>query len=127
MKRILAGWWLLLGMSGSLPGLSSSASAQSYNVALIPDSLLKSARVVVREEEFVLEIKSPEKAIEKKRVAYTILSENADDYAEYEAEYGKFTSLNSVSGTLYDASGKEIKRFKKKDMDDHSYITEDEL
>ncbi len=58
MKRILV-------VSGLLLGWSVAALAQSYNVALIPDSLKKDARAVVREEEVILEIKSPEKAVEK--------------------------------------------------------------
>jgi len=108
-------------------GLSVSAAAQSYNVALIPDSLNKNAMAVVREDEMVLEIKSPEKALIKKHIAYTILSENADEHGGYAAGYGRFTSLNSINGTLYDASGKELKRFKKKDMDDRSWVSEGEL
>jgi hypothetical protein len=116
-----------LAFCGVLLGLAVQVSAQSYSVALIPDSLIKNARAVVRQDEFILEIKSPEKALEKKHVAYTILSENADDYGGYVAGYGKFTSINSINGALYDASGKEIKRFKKKDMEDRSYVSEEEL
>jgi hypothetical protein len=102
-------------------------SAQSYNVALIPDSLKKDARAIVREEEYILEIKSPGKAIEKKHYVYSVFKESGDDVGGYVSEYGKFTSINSLSGTLYDEKGKEIKRFKKKDMEDHSYVAEGNL
>jgi hypothetical protein len=102
-------------------------SAQSYNVALIPDSLKKDARAIVREEEYILEIKSPGKAIEKKHYVFSIFRESGDDMGGYVSGYGKFTSINSLSGTLYDERGKEIKRFKKKDMEDRSYIAEGNL
>jgi len=120
MKRIFVGWGYVLG-------LSVSVSAQSYNVALIPDSLKKDARAVMREEEYVLEIKSPEKAIEKKHHVFTILNENADNFGGYSGWYDKFVSINWIDGFLYDANGKEVKHVKKKDMDDRSYTNEANL
>ena len=81
----------------------------------------------MREQEYILEIKSPEKAVMKERTVYTILNENGDNMGGYTGWYDKFTSINSVTGILYDASGKEIKRIKKKDMDDHSYVSEGAL
>src|ERR1700761_6899269 len=94
---------------GLLVGLGIAARAQTYNVALIPDSLKKGARAVMREEEYVLEIKSPQKAIEKERHVFTILNENADNIGGYSSFYDKFTSINWIDGVLYDASGKEVK------------------
>jgi hypothetical protein len=105
---------------GMLVGLGTAATAQTYNVALIPDSLKKGARAVMREEEYILEIKSPEKAIEKERHVFTILNENADNIGGYSSWYGKFTSINWIDGLLYDANGKEVKHVKKKDMEDRS-------
>ena len=117
----------MIPVFGALMGLSVSAAAQSYNVALIPDSLKKDARAVMREEECVLEIKSPEKAIEKWHKVVTILNENGDDFAQYFNGYDKFTSINWIDGYLYDANGKELKHVKKKDMDDRSYVAEENL
>ncbi|HTR28623.1 MAG TPA: DUF3857 domain-containing protein, partial [Puia sp.] len=102
--------------------LSLQAAAQTYNVALIPDSLRKRALAVLREEEITLEIKSPEKAIEKIHHVITILNEDANDYSGYVSEYGKFISINWIDGKLYDAAGKEVKRVKTKDMQDESYV-----
>jgi Domain of Unknown Function with PDB structure (DUF3857)/Transglutaminase-like superfamily len=104
--------------------LTYSLSAQSYNVALIPDSLKKEARAIVREEEYVLEIKSPSKAIFKEHNVYTIFNENGDNIGGYTSWYDKLTSINSISGVLYDATGKEVKRVKKKDMGDFSAVGE---
>jgi len=101
--------------------------AQSYNALLIPDSLKKEARVVVREDETILEIRSPSKAIERQHTVYTILNERGDNLGGFVSPYDKFTSVNSVSLALYDAMGKELKRIKKKDMEDRSYISEESL
>ena len=94
--------------------------AQSYNVLLIPDSLRKNADMVVRTDELIMEIKSPGKATLKEKHAYTILNESAAKYAGYGSRYDKFTSINYINASLYDAMGKEIKHVKKKDMQDIS-------
>src|SRR6185312_15552807 len=75
-------------------------------------------------EEYVLEIKSPDKAVEKEHHVYTIMNESADNIGGFVAGYDKFTTISGVTGTLYDATGKEVKRIKKKDMDDRSYVSE---
>jgi Domain of Unknown Function with PDB structure (DUF3857)/Transglutaminase-like superfamily len=112
---------------GTLLGLTVQVSAQSYSVALIPDSLKKDARAVMREDEYVLEIKSPEKAIAKEHHVFTILNENADNIGGYSSWYDKFTSINWIDGVLYDANGKEVKHVKKKDMEDRSYVSQENL
>jgi hypothetical protein len=104
-----------------------SLRAQFYNVSLIPDSLKKEAQAIIREHEYILEIKSPGKAIAKNHTVYTIFNENGDDMGGYIGGYDKFTSINSVTGVLYDASGKEMKKVKKKDMEDRSYVSEGTL
>jgi hypothetical protein len=110
-----------------LQGLPGLTAAQSYNVALVPDSLKKDASAVIREEEYVLEIKSPERAVEKRHHVITILGENGDDFGGYFSDYDKFRSINWITGTLYDASGKELKHVKTKDMEDRSYVSEGNL
>jgi hypothetical protein len=110
---------------GALLGLTVHVSAQSYSVALIPDSLKKGARAVMRENEMILEIKSPEKAVFKERRVFTILNENADNIGGYSSWYDKFTSINWIEGVLYDANGKEVKHVKTKDMEDLAYATGD--
>jgi Domain of Unknown Function with PDB structure (DUF3857)/Transglutaminase-like superfamily len=92
--------------------------AQSFPAGEIPDSLKENANVVIRRSELTIEIKSIGHAINHKHLVYTILNEKGDDYATYDCNYDKFTTINSVSGYLYDANGKELKRFKKKDMID---------
>ncbi len=99
-----------------------SSEAQSYNVALIPDYLKKDARAVIREDEYILEIKSPEKAVSKEHHVYTVLKEAGDALGGYKTRYNKFISINSISGSLYDSIGKELKRMKKKDMEDVSAV-----
>lgn len=106
---------------------SFSVSAQSYNVLLIPDSLKKDTKAVVREEVEILEIRSPSRAIVKRSQVLTILDERGNNYGGFVSDYDKSISINSISGTLYDAMGKEQKHMKKKDMEDRSYVAEGTL
>jgi len=57
--------------------------------------------------------------------AYTILNESGDDYAGYRSRYDKFDEINYIEGSLYDASGKQIKNVKKKDIAD--FVDDDQM
>jgi hypothetical protein len=95
--------------------------AQNYSTAGIPDSLRKGARVVVREHDWILEIKAPGKAVEKEHFAYTICNPNGDNLAGYVSQYDKFNEISSATGILYDSLGKTIKKVKRKEMEDRGY------
>jgi len=96
--------------------------AQKYPAFAIPDSLKENAEVVVRLAEIVWDIKSAGEATLRKHFVYTILSEKGEGYAEYRAVYNtKSRLINSINAYLYDANGKEIRHFKKKDMEDFPY------
>ncbi|MDO6431291.1 DUF3857 domain-containing protein [Flavitalea sp. BT771] len=119
MREILNAFFIML--------IPCCLHAQTYNALLIPDSLKKDARAVVREDEYILEIRSASKAIAREHHVYTILNENGDNLGGFTSWYDKFQSINSVSMTLYDGMGKELKHVKKKDMEDRSYVTEGTL
>jgi len=98
-----------------------------YPVSAIPDSLLKSAHMVKRFDMMVTDIKGPGKARIYHKYAYTILDEAGQEYAEFAQSYDKFTSISSITGTLYDASGNKMKQVKKKDIEDQAVVTESDL
>ncbi len=95
-------------------------AAQNYNVNQIPDSLKNGADVVKRLEELWVTIKSPSKATIKHKYAITVLNEAGDGFAYYSNSYDKLQSLQDITGHLYDADGKELKKVKKKDIQDVS-------
>ena len=53
----------------------------------------------------------------------TILNRKADRHAHFVEWYDKFRKLSSIKATVYNAYGKEIKKFKKKDIIDQSAIS----
>ena len=98
--------------------------AQSYNVALIPDSLKENADAVKRMEQLWVEVKSPSKAIIYHKYAITILNEEGFRHSYYSDDYDKLHSLSDITGHLYDAEGNELKKVKKKEIQDVSYDDE---
>jgi hypothetical protein len=95
------------------------AKSQKFPASAIPDSLKENANMVIRLEQKTYEIKSTREAIVHKRHVFTILNEKGEHSAIYRAYYNdKSSIINSVTGYLYDASGKELRHFKKKDMED---------
>lgn len=101
--------------------IAMAAFGQNYSIALIPDSLLKKADAVQRINEHKLIIHSIKSATLKHKYAYTILNEAGSRYAGYGNIYTDLDRLTDVVGKLFDASGKQLKQVKKKDMDDVAY------
>ena len=97
-----------------------SGRSQKFPASAIPDSLKENANVVIRLEERSYEIKSLGEALSHERHVFTILNEKGEHSATYRTYYNnKSVIVNSVSAYLFDATGKEIRHFKKKDMEDH--------
>ncbi len=117
---------IILSLLG-IAGLSFSAASQNYAVGLIPKDLLKNANAVVRVEELQFEIKSPREAITTNRYAVTILNEAGERWADFSEYYDKHRDISSIDGYLYDAGGKQLKKIKKKDVEDISGTSESNL
>ena len=100
------------------------AYAQNYNVNLIPETLLKGANAVKRFEELKVTLVSPSKARVKHTYAITILNEAGKHHTGFSSSYDKLHSIDDITGKLFDATGKEIKKVKQKEISDVSYDDE---
>jgi Domain of Unknown Function with PDB structure (DUF3857)/Transglutaminase-like superfamily len=95
--------------------------------------LKENADMVIRLDEETYEISSAGQAVSRERHVYTILNEKGEYYATYKTHYNnKSVVINNVNGYLYDASGKELRHFKKKDMEDRpvydgSFVNDERL
>jgi hypothetical protein len=94
------------------------SSAQDYSILKIPVELLKDANLIKRNETVEINIKDAGHAIIKRTYAYTILNDKGDPYAEFTSYYDKFQSIDDIEGKLFDATGKELKKVRKKDISD---------
>ena len=112
---------LLLCVSGI------KAADPKYPVSSIPENLKKDADVVKRMEEITFQVISTGETILHKKYALTILNENGAENAGIAEYYDKLISITSMEGTLYDASGKVLKRTKNKDISDVSAVSGNNL
>ncbi|MEO6720498.1 MAG: DUF3857 and transglutaminase domain-containing protein [Ferruginibacter sp.] len=106
---------------------SSFAGDGEYNVAKLSPALLKNANAVSRLEELRFEINSLRQTVLKNHYVITILNEKGDGFADFSEYYDKHRQIISVEGILYDANGKQIKRTRKKDIEDLSGVSDESL
>lgn len=93
-----------------------------YSVMFLPKELVKDANTVRRMEAYEFNLKKPGEAVFKHRYALTILNAAGDRYSNLVVYYDKFFEIKDISGTLYDASGKQLKKVRNKDIQDHSGV-----
>lgn len=103
------------------------AADGDYAVSKIPETLLKNSHVVKRMEEKRFELKNTGEAYYTIKYALTVLDENGDKYTNMVVHYDKFTEIRSLDGTLFDATGKELKHVKNKDIRDISGVSDNNL
>lgn len=111
--------YIVLLVAGCCYFLSSTAQ-NKYAVNLIPTQLLAHANVVKRMEEIRVDIRDAGNATIIHKYALTIFNTGGDGEAELVEWYGQLIGIESVEGTLYDASGKKIKSLKRNDIEDVS-------
>ncbi|MGV0920855.1 DUF3857 domain-containing protein [Empedobacter falsenii] len=103
--------------------ISSFSFAQNYAVDQIPADLIKDAYALVRKNEEKIELLKVDELKYTEDVVVTVLSKAGDNYVGAQANYDANTKIDLFEATLYDANGKEIKKFKTKDFGDQSYVT----
>lgn len=95
--------------------------AQNYDVASIPESLKKNANVVVRSHTTEYFINSIDNMEVKQTEVKTIMNRSGDDQAKVFIPYSKSEKVSNIKVTLYNASGKELKTYGKRDFSDYSH------
>lgn len=96
---------------------------EGYPVKDIPDSLLKKADAVIRNDISEIIVHNEKSYTHKITRAITILSEKDKEYANYYMGYDLFSTIASFKGTVYDATGKKVKKIKESDLTDRSYTS----
>jgi hypothetical protein len=91
-----------------------------YNLLLIPDSLKHNANAVIRNSELSISIPSQNSMTIKSKVVTTILNEYGLKNLDLYENYDKNRKITKIEAIIYDANGKEIKSYKKKDFRDTS-------
>ncbi|GAA4274126.1 DUF3857 domain-containing protein [Aquimarina gracilis] len=92
----------------------------NLETSVIDSTLLKEANAVVRSEEIVVEINSVSSMTIKTKRIVTVLNKFGDGYADSYEHYDPSTKIKKLEAIVFDATGKEIKKYKKKDFHDRS-------
>jgi hypothetical protein len=101
----------------TVAGLTAVAQEKpQYAVSAIPDSMKKDVNSVVREQSYVMAIRRPGKAKLSIKKVVTVLNEKAEDELVFYTHYDQFRKIDDIEINIYDATGKYIRRSRKKDL-----------
>lgn len=96
------------------------ANAGDYPVTAINTSLLKKANAVIRLYDVRFTVNSAKETVCREHLVVTVLNEKGEDWAGLSEYYTRHRHIESIEGNLYDAFGKQLKKVKKKDIQDMS-------
>ena len=117
MKHLMICYILLIG---SFPLM---ADKSSFPVSSVNEDLITEANIIVRKYDIDFEVHSVGKAVKRFHRVVTLLNETAKDQAHLIVGYDHSIKVKSLDGKVYDASGKEIRKFRKSDIRDFSSIS----
>jgi hypothetical protein len=110
MKRIL------LSVFAVVSAALSNAQDISYAAATIPEALKQGAHVVKRYQEITFTVKDIDAASYAVHEVYTVLDEEGSSTLRFREYTHKQRTIDDVDIKVYDAAGKLINKYKKKDL-----------
>ncbi len=110
---------LLVCFLFSFKGISQDFS---YSSLSIPDHLKAHANAVVRLNKTTIVIDSRDNMTVTIRRIVTVLNKAGNKFVEAGTGYDNYLKVKGIEAIVYDATGKQIKKFKKKDFIDHSAV-----
>lgn len=88
----------------------------SYTSASIPDPLTENANAVIRLDRTEIAISGRRNMKIKRHRVVTILNEKGIDDANAGAYFDKSTDVDNIEALIYNASGEQVKKFRRKDF-----------
>ncbi len=127
--KITIACWCLLGFACStLSAQEKEITKDLYTSEGIADSLKENANSVLRFQYEEYNVSGPGKYIYKSHSIVTVLNEKADYQSYVALGYNKkFVNVSSFEMVIYDASGKQIKKYHKSDLYDQAIESEESL
>jgi transglutaminase-like putative cysteine protease len=92
-----------------------------FPIAAIPEELKKNVNAIVRQDRMTYTIFSKGKGKVHAYFAVTILNAKAKHLADFSLDYDKLSKITLLTGSVYDAAGKLIKKLKTTEIIDQSY------
>ena len=95
---------------------SANAQTNIYSLATVPEVLKNNAAVIMQKEDINLEIENLEKASLNVHEIFTVMNEDGQAALLFNEYSTKYRSLDDAEMRVYDQNGKQVNKFKKKDM-----------
>lgn len=106
---------------------STAISQENLSFEKISFDLLLNANAVLRNEEIRIELESVDKMIIHTKRTVTVLNEKGNSHSRAWEVYDQDVKIKDISAVIFDASGKEVKKFKQKHFKDRSYVSSNDL
>ena len=116
MKYISTAIFLFITIAGF------SQSEDLYKLESIPVDLKTKANAVVRLNDVSVVITSKDELSIKEKRIVTVLNEKGNSAIGAYASYDKYNKIKKIEARIFDESGEEIKKFKKRDFIDRSAV-----
>ncbi|MBL7826041.1 MAG: DUF3857 domain-containing transglutaminase family protein [Saprospiraceae bacterium] len=101
-----------------LQAVGSLQAQNQFAFFKIPPTLLPNANTVVRKYELEFEVINKGEALATEHRVVTLLNEKAQTETEQTFSYDKLVKIEDIEGAIYDATGKLVRKIKKKDISD---------
>lgn len=118
---------ILIVLQLVLFSLATPLNAQDYPTNSLKVELLANANAVLREEITEINVESVDHMRIKNRRVVTVLNENGEHHVQAYTFYKDNIKILDQQARVYDVSGKEIKKFKKRHFEDRSYLGNSEM
>ena len=106
---------------------SLCAQDLNYQAFLLNAALTENANAIVRDEVVEVHVESIERMRIFTRRVVTVLNDKGDKYAYTYDSYDKNTKIKDQKAYVYDKTGKQINKYKKKDFSDQSLVGSNDL
>jgi hypothetical protein len=107
---------ILLATFAILMFVSTTAQTTFLDLIAIPDSVKKRASVIKQSENTVFEVTNIDRATLDAQETYTVMSEEGKGVLFFSQESTKWMTLDEAEIRVFDLMGKQVNKYKKKDM-----------
>lgn len=90
---------------------------------LVNDEMKKNACATIYNQDIELEIKPDGEALWTVDLTVTVWNEKGDDHGNFITFYDEFRTLKDFNGSVYNSSGKKIKRIYESDLEDNGAVS----
>ncbi len=101
--------------------IAGAVSANKYAAITIPDSLLKDANAVIREDVMHFRVKDVNSAVMDVHEIVTVLNEEGRHHLQFSYTSDKFDYLDDAEINVYSSFGKKLNTYTKKEMQTTAY------